>query len=54
MLWKPYPPIYPRLIKNAADGLTFEQTKEMKNRGLNSYPLMKLSDQEWCVRECSR
>ncbi|CAL1354265.1 unnamed protein product [Linum trigynum] len=35
--------MYPRLIKNAADGLTFEQTKEMKNRGLNSYPLMKLT-----------
>ncbi|KAL4566816.1 hypothetical protein LXL04_030941 [Taraxacum kok-saghyz] len=43
MLWKPYPPIYPKLIKNVADGLTFEETKEMRNRGLNSLPLMKLS-----------
>ncbi|CAL1384585.1 unnamed protein product [Linum trigynum] len=43
MLWKPYPPIYPRLVKNVADGLTFEQTKEMRNRGLNSHPLMKLT-----------
>ncbi|CAN1318754.1 CRS2-associated factor 2, mitochondrial [Linum perenne] len=43
MLWKPYPPIYPRLIKNVADGLTFEETKAMRNRGLNSLPLMKLS-----------
>ncbi|KVH99153.1 RNA-binding, CRM domain-containing protein [Cynara cardunculus var. scolymus] len=42
MLWKPYPPIYPKLIKNVADGLTFEETKEMRNRGLNSPPFMKL------------
>nr|DAD28729.1 TPA_asm: hypothetical protein HUJ06_030197 [Nelumbo nucifera] len=43
MLWNPYPPIYPRLVKNVADGLTFEETKEMRNRGLNSPPLMKLT-----------
>jgi hypothetical protein len=43
MLWKPYAPIYPKLVKNVADGLTFEETKEMRNRGLNSPPLMKLS-----------
>ncbi|KAK1435630.1 hypothetical protein QVD17_01396 [Tagetes erecta] len=43
MLWKPYPPIYPKLIKNVADGLTFEETKEMRNRGLNSPPVMKLT-----------
>ncbi|XP_076948302.1 CRS2-associated factor 2, mitochondrial-like [Bidens hawaiensis] len=43
MLWKPYPPIYPKLIKNAADGLTFEETKEMRNRGLNSPPVIKLT-----------
>lgn len=43
MLWKPYAPIYPRLVKNVAEGLTFEETKEMRNRGLNSPPLMKLS-----------
>ncbi|KAJ0045384.1 hypothetical protein Pint_04165 [Pistacia integerrima] len=42
MLWKPYAPIYPKLVKNVADGLTFEETKEMRNRGLNSPPLMKL------------
>ncbi|KAJ0101762.1 hypothetical protein Patl1_04227 [Pistacia atlantica] len=44
MLWKPYAPIYPKLVKNVADGLTFEETKEMRNRGLNSPPLMKLSE----------
>ncbi|CAK9175509.1 unnamed protein product [Ilex paraguariensis] len=43
MLWRPYAPIYPKLVKNVADGLTFEETKEMRNRGLNSPPLMKLS-----------
>lgn len=43
MLWKPYPPIYPKLIKNVADGLTFEETKEMRNHGLKSLPLIKLS-----------
>lgn len=43
MLWKPYPPIYPKLVKNVADGLTFEETKELRNKGLNSLPLMKLS-----------
>ncbi|KAB1215213.1 CRS2-associated factor 2, mitochondrial [Morella rubra] len=43
MLWKPYSPIYPKLVKNVADGLTFEETKEMRNRGLNSPPLIKLT-----------
>lgn len=43
MLWKPLAPIYPRLVKNIADGLTFEETKEMRNKGLTAPPLMKLS-----------
>ncbi|KAL2483780.1 CRS2-associated factor 2 [Forsythia ovata] len=43
MLWKPYAPIYPKLVKNVAGGLTFEETKEMRNKGLNSPPLMKLT-----------
>ncbi|XXG55432.1 hypothetical protein AAC387_Pa03g3100 [Persea americana] len=43
MLWKPHAPIYPRLVKNVADGLTFGDTKEMRNRGLNSPALMKLT-----------
>ncbi|KAL6205510.1 hypothetical protein ACLB2K_022769 [Fragaria x ananassa] len=41
-IWKPYPPIYPKLVRNVADGLTFEETKELRNRGLNSLLLMKL------------
>lgn len=43
MLWKPRAPIYPRLVKNVAERLTFEETKEMRNKGLNSSALMKLS-----------
>ncbi|KAK4788948.1 hypothetical protein SAY86_020267 [Trapa natans] len=43
MLWKPYPPIYPKLVKSAAEGLSFEETKELRSRGLNSVPLMKLT-----------
>ena len=45
MLWKPREPIFPKLVKNVADGMTFDETKEMRNRGLNSSPLMKLSKQ---------
>ncbi|XP_016514286.1 CRS2-associated factor 2, mitochondrial isoform X1 [Nicotiana tabacum] len=43
MLWKPLAPIYPKLVKNVADGLTFEETKAMRNKGLNAPPLTKLS-----------
>ncbi|KAG0449948.1 hypothetical protein HPP92_027010 [Vanilla planifolia] len=43
MLWKPLVPIYPRLVKNIAEGLTFEETKAIRNKGINSPPLMKLS-----------
>lgn len=43
MLWKPLAPIYPRLVPKVAEGLTFEQTKELRNRGLNTPALMKLS-----------
>ncbi|GMH05735.1 hypothetical protein Nepgr_007575 [Nepenthes gracilis] len=43
MLWKPRAPIYRKLVENVAVGLTFEETKEMRNRGLNSPALMKLS-----------
>ncbi|CAH9108123.1 unnamed protein product [Cuscuta europaea] len=43
MLWKPYAPIYPKLVKNVADGLTFEETKEMRSKGLTYPPLTKLT-----------
>ncbi|KAL9271967.1 CRS2-associated factor 1, mitochondrial-like protein [Drosera capensis] len=34
MLWKPHEPVYPRLIKTAIDGLSIEEKKEMRKRGL--------------------
>ncbi|XP_074316632.1 CRS2-associated factor 2, mitochondrial-like [Silene latifolia] len=43
MLWKPRAPIYPKLVQNVAEGLTFEETKAFRNRGLHSAPLMKLT-----------
>ncbi|KAI9115578.1 hypothetical protein K1719_013247 [Acacia pycnantha] len=43
MLWKPYAPIYPRLVKKVIEGLTYEEMKDMRNKGLNSPPLMKLT-----------
>ncbi|XP_078437465.1 RNA-binding CRS1 / YhbY (CRM) domain-containing protein [Wolffia australiana] len=43
MLWKPRAPIYPRLVKNTAEGLNFEETKEMRSRGLDSPALMTLT-----------
>lgn len=43
MLWKPHEPIYPRLIKDVVDGLTSEETKEMRKRGLSTPPLTRLT-----------
>ncbi|PPR85487.1 hypothetical protein GOBAR_AA35207 [Gossypium barbadense] len=40
---EPYAPIYAKLVKSVADGLTFEETKEMRNRGLHSPALMELT-----------
>ncbi|KAG9445483.1 hypothetical protein H6P81_016823 [Aristolochia fimbriata] len=43
MLWKPQEPIYPRLIKTTIEGLTIEETKEMRKRGLAVPALTKLA-----------
>ncbi|CAA7401770.1 unnamed protein product [Spirodela intermedia] len=43
MLWRPHEPIYPKLIKTTIDGLTVEETKEMRKRGLAVPALTKLS-----------
>uniref|UniRef100_A0A5B7BZ66 CRM domain-containing protein n=1 Tax=Davidia involucrata TaxID=16924 RepID=A0A5B7BZ66_DAVIN len=43
MLWKPHEPIYPRLIKTTIDGLSIEETKEMRKRGLAVPALTKLA-----------
>lgn len=42
MLWKPHEPIYPRLIKTTIDGLSIEETKAMRKRGLSVPALTKL------------
>ena len=42
MLWRPHEPVYPRLIKTTIDGLSIEETKEMRKRGLAVPPLTKL------------
>ncbi|KAI4354951.1 hypothetical protein L6164_003771 [Bauhinia variegata] len=43
MLWKPHEPVYPRLIKTTIDGLSIEETKEMRKRGLAVPVLTKLA-----------
>ncbi|XP_068666177.1 CRS2-associated factor 1, mitochondrial [Aristolochia californica] len=43
MLWKPQEPIYPRLIKTTIEGLTIEETKEMRKRGVAVPALTKLA-----------
>ena len=42
MLWRPHQPVYPRLIKTTIDGLSIEETKEMRKRGLAVPVLTKL------------
>lgn len=42
MLWRPHEPVYPRLIKTTIDGLSIEETKEMRKRGLAAPVLTKL------------
>ncbi|BAF23024.1 CRS2-associated factor 1, mitochondrial [Oryza sativa Japonica Group] len=43
MLWKPAEPVYPRLIKTTIEGLTVEETKEMRKKGLYVPVLTKLA-----------
>ncbi|XP_074279925.1 CRS2-associated factor 1, mitochondrial [Silene latifolia] len=42
MLWKPSEPIYPKLIKTTIEGLSIEETKEIRKRGLAVPALTKL------------
>ncbi|KAM0908923.1 hypothetical protein ACQ4PT_015143 [Festuca glaucescens] len=43
MLWKPAEPIYQRLIKTTIEGLTVEETKAMRKKGLHVPVLTKLA-----------
>lgn len=42
MLWKPITPVYPRLIKRVPDGLTLEESSEMRKKGRKLTPICKL------------
>jgi hypothetical protein len=42
MLWKPATPVYPKLIKEAPEGLTKEEADEMRSKGRNLPPICKL------------
>ncbi|KAL1543471.1 CRS2-associated factor 1, mitochondrial [Salvia divinorum] len=43
MLWKPQEPVYPRLIKTTIEGLSIEETKEIRKRGLSVPALTRLA-----------
>ncbi|XP_020575527.1 CRS2-associated factor 1, mitochondrial [Phalaenopsis equestris] len=43
MLWKPHEPVYPRLIRTVIDGLSVDETKLMRKRGLAVPALTKLA-----------
>ncbi|XP_073027240.1 CRS2-associated factor 1, mitochondrial [Primulina eburnea] len=43
MMWKPQEPVYPRLIKTTIDGLSIEETKEMRKRGSSVPALTRLA-----------
>jgi hypothetical protein len=43
MLWKPHEPVYPRLIKTTIDGLSIDETKAMRKKGLAVPALTKLA-----------
>ncbi|CAN0824599.1 CRS2-associated factor 1, mitochondrial [Linum grandiflorum] len=34
MLWRPHEPVYPKLIKTTIEGLSIDETKEMRKKGL--------------------
>ncbi|KAM4123654.1 hypothetical protein ACB094_01G173500 [Castanea mollissima] len=42
MLWKPIPPVYPRLIQRVPEGLTLEEATEMRKKGRKLIPICKL------------
>ncbi|GAB4861852.1 hypothetical protein Ancab_037108 [Ancistrocladus abbreviatus] len=43
MLWRPHEPVYPKLIRTTIDGLSIEETKELRKRGLAVPALTKLA-----------
>ncbi|XP_028806550.1 CRS2-associated factor 1, chloroplastic isoform X2 [Neltuma alba] len=43
MLWKPIPPVYPRLVQRTPAGLTLEEATEMRKKGRQLIPIRKLA-----------
>ncbi|KAK7314425.1 hypothetical protein VNO77_32948 [Canavalia gladiata] len=43
MRWKPFSPVYPRLIKRNPEGLTLERATDMRRKGRNLIPIRKLA-----------
>ncbi|XP_054798293.1 CRS2-associated factor 1, chloroplastic [Prosopis cineraria] len=43
MLWKPIPPVYPRLVQRVPEGLTLEEATEMRKRGRKLIPIRQLA-----------
>ncbi|KAG5024461.1 hypothetical protein AAZX31_08G035100 [Glycine max] len=42
MLWKPVPPVYPRLVQRVPEGLTLEEATKMRQKGSTLIPICKL------------
>ncbi|XP_073226227.1 CRS2-associated factor 1, chloroplastic [Cicer arietinum] len=42
MLWKPVPPVYPKLIQRVPEGLTLEEATEMRQKGRTLTPICKI------------
>ncbi|TKY60850.1 CRS2-associated factor 1 [Spatholobus suberectus] len=42
MLWKPVPPVYPRLVQRVPEGLTLEEATKMRQKGSTLFPICKL------------
>ncbi|CAN0824588.1 CRS2-associated factor 1, mitochondrial [Linum grandiflorum] len=43
MLWRPHEPVYPKLIKTTIEGLSIDETKEMRKKGLAVPVLTRLA-----------
>lgn len=43
MLWKPATPVYPKLIKEAPEGLTKAEADELREKGKNLLPICRLA-----------
>ncbi|KAE9607564.1 hypothetical protein Lal_00026564 [Lupinus albus] len=42
MLWKPIPPVYPRLIQRVPEGLTLDEATKMRQKGRDLIPICKI------------